>query len=146
MSENPQKYMVAFDTLSEFIKEDLLLAPQEDLHAIAHEWGVNPVTAPQSVDAAIKKAIQRHKLKKLHAAQQLRKVELAKLAEVDFPMPTSRQELLTLIADLLAKNIGNAAPERLTIQHRNLQEQTEEDLQGFVRQLIATGTKNNSAS
>jgi hypothetical protein len=136
MSENPKRFIAAIDTLSEFVQQDLLNASRGDLHAIAREWGIDPITAPQSVDDSIKKAVQKVKLKKLHAAKAQRDVELTQLATIDVPVPKSREELLVLIADLLS-SLGSDSQGQMTIQHRNLKEQTEEDLEGLARQLIA---------
>lgn len=66
----------------------------------------------------------------------MRDTEIAKLAAIQQALPKDRDALVELLSTRLAA-MRQDDPSRVTIQHRNLGELTEDDLRGLLRDLCA---------
>lgn len=124
------------DRLSDLLEEELLQATGAELEEIAREWAVDPAKSVEAVDCAFKEALQQHNKAKLREAMRTRDAEIAKLAAIQQELPKDRNALIELLTTRLAA-MRQDNPSRVTIQHRNLGELTEDDLRGLLRDLCA---------
>lgn len=136
MDENRVKRAHPVDPISELLEDELLQATGAELEEIARRWGVDPAKSVEAVDCAFKEALQQHNKAKLREAMRTRDAEIAKLAAIQQELPKDRDALIELLTTRLAA-MRQDNPSRVTIQHRNLGELTEDDLRGLLRDLCA---------
>lgn len=136
MDNNQLKQTNPLDRLSDLLEEELLQATSAELDEIAREWGVDPAKSVEAVDCAFKEALQQHNKAKLREAMRTRDAEIAKLAAIQEELPKDREALVELLTARLAA-LRQDDPSRVTIQHRNLGELTEDDLRGLLRDLCS---------
>ena len=124
--------------LSDLLEEHLLHASDEEVEEIAREWGLDPEKAVESVDAAFDSALLSEKRARIEAAKAQRQVEIARLQALEDEFPGNRAHLLSLLEAKL-QLLRKDNPSRVTIQHRNLQEMTEDALRSLLKQLSVIG-------
>ena len=124
------------DRLSDLLEEELLQASGNELEDIAREWGVDPAMSAEAVDSAFKEALRMHNQAKMQEAKRIRDIEVSRLASIVENLPKDRNELLALLDARLAA-MRRDDPTRVTIQHRNLEELTEDGLRSLLRDLSA---------
>ena len=136
MDDNRLKQSGPLDRISELLEDELVQATGIELEEIARRWGIDPAKSVEAVDSAFKEALRQHNKAKLRAALSVRDAEIAKLATIQQDLPKDRDSLVALLtARLVAMRQDD--PSRVTIQHRNLGEFTEDDLRGLLRDLCA---------
>ena len=136
MDENRLKRANPLDRISELLEDELLHATGADLEDIAQRWGVDSTKSVETVDSGFKEALLQHNKTKLRNALRTRDAEIAKLVAIQQELPKDRDALIEMLTTRLAA-IGKDNSSRVTIQHRNLGELTEDDLRGLLRDLCA---------
>lgn len=136
MDNNQTKRVNPLDRLSELLEEELLKAKGKELEEIAREWGVDPAASADAVDSAFKEALRMHNQAKLREAKRIGEQEISKLSAGSEDLPRDREQLIALLTAKLTTMRQND-PGGVTIQHRDLEELTEDSLRSLLKHLSA---------
>lgn len=136
MNDNRAKRVNPLDRLSELLEEELLKASGKELEEIAREWGVDPAASADAVDSAFKEALRMHNQAKLREAKRIGEEEISKLSASSDELPHDREQLIALLTARLTTMRQND-PGGVTIQHRDLEELTEDSLRSLLKHLSA---------
>lgn len=136
MGENPSKPNEALERLFALIGDELLRARGQELDELVQAWGIVPASALGIVDAAFKKALQISNRQRLAEARKTQELEVAKLRRISVETDGTREELLLRLNSVL-ETMRRENPEGATLEHRNLDQYTEEYLRSLLAQLSA---------
>lgn len=136
MTDNSSKPNDAMDQLLRLVGDELLHSSGEDLDEFVRDWGIDPNSAQSIVESAFKKALQVNNKQRLLDAKRMQELEIAKLQNFLDEISGSREDLLARLGAALA-SVRATNPEGATLEHRNLDEYSEEDLSSLLAQLSA---------
>ena len=136
MDDNRPKRLNPLKGLSELLEEELLNASGKELEEIAREWGVDPGASGDVVDSSFKEALRMHNQAKLREAKRLGQEEISRLSRNFDDLPRDREQLIALLTVKLTTMRQND-PGGVTIQHRDLEELTEDSLRSLLKHLSA---------
>ena len=134
MTEGPRNYDDELRTLFEELAESVAQSSDEEILAEAKEEGENPKQASQQVRDFLRSKVKAYQQRALLAAQQEYKLRVQNIYQYSFKLPSSPEEKRNLLG-LVFSRIPEMEGAILTAQHREFKNLTNEDIEGYLKQL-----------
>lgn len=137
MPKKPRKGEEEMAYLLDFLAESVLDASDEDLLSEAREDGEDPEAIVPQVTAVIEGAVAAAAQNRRGQIREAYEAKLASMRNRVLRLPATAAERLDLLKSVLASN-PDLQP-ALTLQHRDLNDLTESDIEGYLRKLHELG-------
>jgi hypothetical protein len=137
MPKKPRKAEEEMAHLLDFLAESVLDVSDEDLLIEAREDGEDPEAIVPQVTAVIESAVAAAAQNRRGRIRDAYRTKVASMRDRVLDLPATTAERLDLLKSVLASNPGLQPV--LTLQHRDLNDLTESDIEGYLRKLHELG-------
>ncbi|HBP88868.1 MAG TPA: hypothetical protein DD706_14370 [Nitrospiraceae bacterium] len=138
MTKGPRKYDEELRALFEELAEIEAQSSDDEILAMAQEDGENPQLAAQQIRNLFQNKVKAYQQRALHAAQEKYRQQIQSLYQNSFKLPKSIQEKRNLLVRVFSLEPDMEAA-LLTAQHREFKNLTNEDIEGYLNQLLELG-------
>jgi hypothetical protein len=137
MPSKERRYTENLEKMLDFLGDHIRSAPEDELIEAARDEGRDPGEENTRLKSLLLNICKSHQQKKLAEAREGYKRELDSLSERDFNLPGSADERKALFIAALAH--ARQLQPAFTLQHRDLSEFSDEDIQANLKKLAQLG-------
>ncbi len=125
------------EKLLDYLGDHIRSAPGDELIETAREQGCDPGEGNTRLKGFLLKVFKSHQQKKLAEAKEGYKRELASISEGHFDLPKTKEGRRSLFIAALAQ--ASQLQPAFTLQHRELSEFSDEDIESNLKKLAQLG-------
>lgn len=137
MAGKGRSHTEKIEKLIDYLGDHIRSAPGDELIETAREEGRDPGAGNTRLKSFLLTVFKSHQQKKLADAREGYQRELASISEGDFNLPDTPEARRTLFMDALAH--ARQVRPAFTLQHRDLSEFSDEDIETNLKKLAQLG-------
>jgi len=131
------------ENICDALAKSVLEMSDEEILAEARDDGDDVAAAAEEVRQVLRNTLKAHKQRRLVEAQQQYELKMVAMFQREYSLPESPEDKRALFLGIL--NTNPTVNSALTMQHRNFQELSNEDIESYLKQFVELGILKTSS-